>query len=385
MERSDAARVAKTVDVMAGEKLLYIFDETDWHSRMPLATVAKNAGYDVTIGLLSDNDSHDDTHGFKIETIKRTHGFGPFSALGLLFGMRKLVRAQTPDIVHTVTLKYAFLLGLALLFVRVKRVYTLAGLGYLFRGEGIRPQLMRALLCAPLMLVLRNARAKIIFQNPDDQQLLITKKYVRAKNTILIRGSGVDLKKFQATPLPYGETPIVLMPTRLVHGKGIGVFVEAAKILKAKGVDAHFQIAGGITRHNPEAISEDEMNFMTADGSVEWLGRVEGMPALLATASLIVYPSYYGEGIPRVLLEAAACGRPIITADSPGCKEAVIVGKNGMLVPIKDAHATAAAIEQLLSDHAMMEFMGSESRKMAEEMFDVHAIVDQTLQVYRQA
>ena len=373
-----------------GQKLLYIFDEADWHSRIPLAAAARDGGFDVTIGLLSDKDSHSDqeeTHGFDIEIISRKHhGFTAFAALEMIGDIRTLIKNQNPDIVHTVTLKYSFLLGLASLFLNIPRsVYTLAGLGYVFRGHGIKPLIMRAALWAPLMIVLRNKRAKIIFQNPDDFDLLVSKFYVRKSQSILIRGSGVDLEKFKATPLPDDENPIVLMPTRLVHGKGISVFVEAARMLKSKDINARFQIAGGITRHNPEAITGDEMNDMSADGAVEWLGRVEGMPDLLATATLVVYPSYYGEGIPRVLLEAAAAGRPIITTDNPGCKEAVENGLNGLLVPIKDSRMTAEAIETALSDRTKLETMATESRKLAEDQFDVKAVVAQTVKVYARA
>lgn len=368
------------------QKLLYIFDEADWHSRIPLAATARDAGYDVVIGLLSDKDSPGDTHGFEIEIIPRTHhGFTPFAALQIIGDIRKLITTQKPDIVHTVTLKYAFLLGLASLFLNIPRsVYTLAGLGYVFRGHGLKPLIMRAILWAPLMLVLRNKRAKIIFQNPDDLSLLVSKFYVRKSQSILIRGSGVNLKKFKGTPLPEDETPIVLMPTRLVHGKGISIFVDAARSLKGTGMNARFQIAGGITRHNPEAITEDEMNEMTTDSAVEWLGRVEDMPKLLSGATLIVYPSYYGEGIPRVLLEAAAAGRPIITTDNPGCKEAVQNGVNGLLVPIKDVRMTVEAIETLLSDRTKLEAMAKESRQLAEEHFDINEVVAKTLKVYGQ-
>lgn len=365
-----------------GKKLLYIFDETDWHSRIPLATAARDAGYDVTIGLLSDKDSIGDAHGFNLHIIKRSHAFGPFSVLEMITALRRAVRDEAPDLVHTVTLKYAFLLGLALLCLRVPRVYTLAGLGYVFRGHGVKPLLLRGLLWAPLMIVLRNARAKIIFQNPDDLELLTGKFYVRRGQSILIRGSGVDLETFKAAPLPDTDTPVVVMPTRLVHGKGIHVFANAAAILKDKGINAHFQIAGGLTHHNPEAITESEMHRLVAETGVEWLGRVEDMPALLRKASLVVYPSYYGEGIPRVLLEAAAVGRAIVTTDNPGCKETVVQGRNGLLVPVKNAQATAEAIQSLLDSPGTLQSMGQESRTLAEEHFDIHAVVAQTLKIY---
>ena len=137
--------------------------------------------------------------------------------------------------------------------------------------------------------------------------------FARSDQSILIKGSGVYLDRFEARAPLREDAPLVLMPTRLVHEKGVGVFIDAAKILAAQGVEARFQIAGGVTTHNPKAISEAEMEAMLAGSSVEWLGRVSNMPALLACSALVVYPSYYGEGIPRVLLEACAAGRAIVT------------------------------------------------------------------------
>jgi glycosyltransferase involved in cell wall biosynthesis len=179
--------------------------------------------------------------------------------------------------------------------------------------------------------------------------------------------------------------PVVLLPTRLIREKGVIVFIEAARILKARGVNAKFQIAGGMEGHNPNKISKEEMETLTADGATEWLGRVTDMPALYASAALIAYPSYYREGVPKVLLESAAMGKAIITTDHPGCREAVADNDNGLLVPVKDAQATADAIETLLKDPVRRKEMGARSRERAEKEFDVRLIVDQTLKVYEAA
>lgn len=373
---------------MTKRSLLYLFDYADWHSRIPLAHAAHQDGYDVTIAVLGlPAEDEGDLDGMCLLALpKPSLGRNALGILGFVHSIRALVKDLRPDFVHTVTLKYTFFVGLACYGLRHStRVYTLAGLGFLFRSAGFKPAGLRQLIRPALRSILRSKKARVIFQNPDDRSLMLRGGYVRQTNSRVILGSGVDLERFVASHVPayeHGARPLVLMPTRLVREKGIEVFVQAAQTLKAGGMDAKFEIAGGETQHNPKAISAAEMNAMTADGSAKWLGRVQDMPELLSRAHLIVYPSYYGEGIPRVLLEAAATGRPIITTDHPGCREVVEDGVNGFLIPVRDPEATAEAIKQALSDPDKLRQMGEASRSRAETLFDINEVVRQTLSVY---
>lgn len=368
-------------------KLLYIFDHTDWKSRLPLAKAGQKEGWDVTIGIVGNPEDTNALEGLKHATITRPEGrLTLFSILKTILSIRNLIEQEKPNLVHTVTIKYAFFLGLASLFKSNYRIiYTLAGLGFLFRGHGRKPEIIRAALSPFLKFILRNRKAQVIFQNPDDMKLMIEKNYVKEANTHLVISSGVDLEKFKAVPPPAKEEPLVLMPTRLVREKGIHIFIEAARLLKLRGIRARFEIAGGETHHNPSAISKKEMEQITSDSSTHWLGHVDNMTAILTKADIIVYPSYYGEGVPRVLLEAAAAGRPIITTDHPGCREAVEDGSNGFLVPIKDVNAIANAIELLLNDSEKRLEMGHQSRLKAQNSFDLKRIVYKTLEVYQTA
>lgn len=367
------------------EKILYMFDAGDIDSRLPVARAAKAAGYDVTLALVGKTDAP--PQGFKVEYIEVPDGpLNPRALLETIKKTRALIGKVQPDLLHAVTLKYAFIAGLAdLAYPDTKKIYTLAGLGYLFRGEDSKARLTRAALSPFLKLILKRRDARLIFQNPDDMKLMLERGYADPARSALIPGSGVDLEKFVHVPEPQGETPLVLMPTRLVHEKGIAVFAAAAQLLKSRGVKARFQIAGGLTRHNPKAITLEEMKEIAKDGAVEWLGKAENMPALLSKAAIIVYPSYYGEGIPRVLLEACATGRPIVTTDHPGCREAVRHQENGLLVPVKDVDATAAAIEKLLNDAGLRAAMGARGRALAETAFDDRLIAAQTCALYKQA
>jgi len=373
---------------MSSRKFLFVINHIDWFwsHRLPLAKGAQSEGWDVSVAVTGAKDDQNLTKqlftGYELPPSDQ--GYMPFSLLKIIWSIHKIIKREKPDVLHAITLKYAFLAGLAARFHKnICVVHTLAGLGYLFSGEGMKPKILRIIVGPFLKLALKSDNTELIFQNPDDMALMIKRGFANPDQSTLIRGSGVDLKEFPLIPIPQDDAPIVLMPTRLVHDKGVAVFIEAANILLAKNVPARFQIAGGITTNNPNAISKAEMDGMIDGTNVEWLGKISDMPALYAASSLICYPSYYGEGVPKVLLEAAATGRAIITTDHPGCREAVRDKESGLLVPIKDAKATAAAIEALLKDPEKLALMGGKSRELANSEFDVASVVKRTLAVYQ--
>jgi len=369
---------------MAQKKILYVINHLDWFwsHRLPLAQGALAQGWRVEVaahGARRDPALTD--YGFHPHELPDQERFGPIVALKTIAAIRRLLRETQADMVHAITLKYAFLTGLAALGnKRTQRVFTIAGLGYLFSGEGLKPKILRAFIAPFLKLALKNAR--VIVQNPDDLRLLIKGGFVQEEQCALIRGSGVDIERFNPRENAEIDPLMVLMPTRLILEKGVGIFVEAAHILKSKDVHARFVIAGGIDKRNPHALTLAEMRSFIAGGGVEWVGKVDDMPALYAQAALIAYPSYYREGVPKVLLEAAAMGKAIVTTDHPGCREAVRSGVNGLLVPLKDAPALAAAIGELLNDPARRAAMGQAGRRRAVEEFDAQIIVAQTLMAY---
>ena len=373
-------------------EICYVINHIDWFwsHRLPLARGAQEDGWDVSVavpGASADENLADE--GFKgIDLPAPDQGFGPLGVIKTIFALRRIIRRDSPDLIHAITLKYAFITGLATLgLANVKLVHTIAGLGYLFSGEGVKPKVLRTLIGPFLRLALRRANIHLIFQNPDDMHIMISRGFADPDRAHLIRGSGVDTAEFMPCEAPseandQGDNPIVVMPTRLVHDKGVAIFVEAARLLKEEGVNVSCQIAGGVTQNNPLAISQDDMENMVKDGAAEWLGKVSDMPALLAKAALVAYPSYYREGIPKVLLEAASMAKAIVTTDHPGCKEAVKDGYNGLLVPVKDARALATAIKTLLDDPKLCAEMGAHSRQRAVDEFDVKIIVKQTLETY---
>ncbi|MBK6896033.1 MAG: glycosyltransferase family 4 protein [Alphaproteobacteria bacterium] len=372
---------------MARGKLLYVINHPDWFwsHRLPLALGAKETGYEVLVAMPDgENNKKLSEYGFQGFDLPSFENKGsPLTAVKTMCALQKLLQQQKPDIVHAITLKYAFMTGIVTRFDKSSRtVHTIAGLGYLFSGEGIRPKALRLLIGPLLKFALKGPRTRIIVQNPDDLDLLVRRGFVREDRTILIRGSGVDTETFKPSGQPEEDPPIVLMPTRLLRDKGVSVFIDAARILKKKGVNARFQIAGGLSPNSPGAITEPEMRQMIADASVEWLGKRDDMPDLLARTTLVAYPSHYREGVPKVLLEAAASGRAIVTTNHPGCREAVQHGVNGLLVPIRNAPSLAAAIEELLLDAPRRKSMENASRIKAVTEFNLRLVVTQTLKNY---
>lgn len=361
-------------------KLLYVINHMDWFwsHRLPLALAAKAQGYDVTIAApAAGQDKTLGEKGFHAADLPISN------PLAVMLSLRAHVKALKPDVIHAITLKFILLTGLSTFGIgKVRRIYTVAGLGYLFYGDGMKARAARFIVWPWLWLVFRAQSCFVIFQNPDDLKTFQKYHLATGQNSTVILGSGVDINAFPSAPLPENVVPVVLMPTRLIREKGVFVFAQAAKILADKGVQARFIIAGGLSTTNPAAILEAEMEAMMRLSPVEWLGKVDDMPELYAGADLIAYPSWYGEGIPKVLLEAAATGRAIVTTDHPGCREVVENGKNGLLVPVRNALALARAIEVLLDNAPKRQEMGEMSRKLAEEKFKVELVNAATLACY---
>jgi len=354
--------------------------------RLPIARAARNSGLEVHVA--ADIDSDDEIRVLQEEGLifHRVHlsrgGLNPYGDLGYMAQLRAVMKRLQPHLVHNVTVKpivYGSVVARSLGLTRI--VNSVSGLGYSFSGEGSRHVLAHVARIA-YRLALRRRDIRVIFQNLDDMETFSAARIIRPEQAALIRGSGVDLEAFPCAPEPTG-VPRVVLPARMLRDKGVVEFAEAAGLLRARGCNAQFLLAGMKDEANPAGLSQQELIDLQRSTGVEWLGHVSDMSSLYRSVHVVCLPSYR-EGLPKALIEACAVGRPIVTTDVPGCREVVTEGVNGLLVRPRDAAALAQALGRVLADPALRFRMGAEARRRAEAEFDVKGVVRATLNLYRE-
>lgn len=356
----------------------------------------------------------------------------PFIELRTVFRLLLIYLVESPTIVHHFTIKCVLYGTLAAKLSRTQNVVNaITGLGYIFINNSIKARLLR-LIVQPLYFFTLNARrCRVVVQNQDDLNLLVDRKLVAPEKLSLIRSSGVNLQKFNPSLLQSkgsqskgsqskgsqsknsekgssqeniggqknseiednisaiarqrdNRSVTILLASRIVGDKGVYEYIEAARNLQAKGHKAVFKMAGALYPGNPSAVSEEEVEQWEMDGVVEWLGHVDNMTEVIAEADIVVLPSHGGEGVPKILIEAAAMAKPLVATDVPGCRDAVDSGRNGFLVPAKSVDLLSTAMEQLIEDAALRQKMGAEGRKKAEAEFDVRCVIAKTLEIYEE-
>jgi glycosyltransferase involved in cell wall biosynthesis len=350
-----------------------------------VAVAARAAGYDVAVASPPGDTGPITAHGFAHHAFPLSRGgTNPIADALTVLGLVRLFRRVRPDIVHAVAIKAVAYGGIAARIAGVPAlVSAISGLGHSFVTRGPAGALARAAVTALFRLAFAHPQALVIFQNDDDRKLIAARVRLPAERAAMIRGSGVDLEAFVGAAEPAG-TPIVALPARMLRDKGIPEFVEAARRLKAEGLAARFVLVGAVDSANPASLDEASLRKWEADGLVEWWGRREDMPAVLQSAHLVVLPSFYGEGLPKVLLEAAASARAVVTTNVPGCRDAVEPGVTGLLVPARDPVALADAVAALVRDPDRRRRMGQAGRALAERRFGVAQVVETHLALYRQ-
>jgi glycosyltransferase involved in cell wall biosynthesis len=354
-----------------------------WSHRLPLARAARKAGYRVClitrVAQYGERIRAEEIEVFP--TVLRREGRNPRSELSAIAEIARIYKSVHPQIVHHVGIKPIIYGSVAARLARVPIVVNaLPGLGYVFARSDRRARLFRAAIAPVLRRLLNRPNVSVILQNRENESVLVNAHIVAPEKVALIRGSGVDLTQFPVQPEGSGR-PVVLLASRMLWDKGVGEFVDAARRLKRDGTDARFVLVGETDPANPATIPEKQLRSWVAEGVVEWWGRREDMPHVFAEAAIVCLPSYC-EGLPKVLLEAAASGRPIVATDVPGCREIVRHRENGFLVPVRDSEAIASAMLELLGDRSMRERMGRRGRQIVEDSFSVQQIVSETLDLY---
>ena len=364
-------------------KLLFVVTE-DWYfvsHRLPLAVAAKAVGFDVAVATRLASLTHIiEAAGIRTISLEISRrGVNPLYELATLVRLWRLYRRERPNIVHHVALKPVLLGGMAARLAGIHAVVSaVAGMGFLFADKDRLPW-ARAWLKRLLPMVIGSGRT--IVQNPDDAALLDASG-VPPERIRLICGAGVDLAQFKPHPEQEGS-PLVVLPARMLWDKGIGEFVIAARQLRRQGISARFALVGERDTANPASVPLAELKAWCEECVVEWWGQCEDMPGVFAQSHVVCLPSYR-EGLPKALLEAAACGRPIVTTDATGCREVVRHEDNGLLVPVRDAVALAASLERLIRDSDLRQRMGQRGRERAESEFSQQRVTAETLAVYRE-
>lgn len=310
-------------------------------------------------------------------------GMNPFKEFTSLLTLYRAYSKIKPHIVHHVTIKPVLYGSCIARIARIPAVVNaISGLGYVFISRGILATARRLCVQAIYRSVLRHRNSTVLFQNPDDRDFFVSNRLVAPGDFVMVKGSGVDTTKF----IPFdsnNEIPVVLMVARLLRDKGLVEFVEAARLLRHKGVEARFLVAGDPATGNPAGVSEAQLAVWQEEGVVEFLGYCGSILPVYQSSDIICLPSYR-EGLPKALIEGASVGRPLVATDVPGCREVVREGVNGFLVALGDSAGLARALECLITDKSLRLKMGSMSRELVlREGFGEEYVVAATISVYR--
>lgn len=369
-----------------------LFANTEWYLfnfRLSLATALQNAGHQVIMV------SPPGRYGDKLLALgldwrpapMRRLSLNPISELRLLWWLMQLLRREQIDLVHGFTIKCAVYSSLAARLTGNRaRIGAVAGLGYVFTSGSAKARLLRRLAGLTFRTAFAGRRSRIIVQNPDDLALFESSRLARPDQLCLIRGSGVDLQRY--TPATEAirtsaEQPFrIVLPARMLWDKGVAEWVAAARLLRQSHPQVRMLLAGEPDFGNPSAVPVDQLQAWHDEGVIEWLGKIDDMPALFRSVHAVALPSYR-EGLPRSLIEAAGCALPLITTDVPGCREVVTHEQEGLIVPVRDATALAAAIVRLADDPDACRRFGKAAHARALDAFDERIVIERTLQVYQ--
>jgi len=364
------------------KKILFVVN-VDWFfisHRLPLAIEALKRGYEVHIACgITDKKEYLENLGLKVHSLSLSRSAtGIRGELKSFSEIYKILKKTNPAIAHFVTIKPVLYGGIASRFLNIgKKVFSISGLGFVFIKQGLKASLVRIFIKTMYRVALCGKDTYVVVQNPDDKAVVNS---ICDINIALIRGSGVDLNLYSYTE-ENSEKIKVIMACRLLKDKGVFEYVEAAKIIKNKGIDVDFELYGDTDIHNPAALTNNELEKIKKDGFVTVYGFRNDIASLFQKANIIVLPSYR-EGLPKVLIEAAACGRAVVTTDVPGCRDAIEADITGLLCKVRDANSLAEQIEKLILDSDLRNSMGKAGRELAKKEFDIKKVVQKHFEIY---
>ncbi len=367
---------------------ILLSSNTDWYLynyRLPLIKYLHNHGFEVILASPTGNHAGKlQALGFRwVPWLLGRKTLAPWSEISAIFEIANIYRHEKLDLVHHNTIKPSIYGSLAARLTGVRGIVnSITGRGYVFLGDSTQSRLLRYLVHQLYKIAFSSKNCVAIFENKSDQTYFNDKRLITSKQSRLIESSGVDPEKFHPLPEP-DDIPTILHASRMLWDKGVGVLVEAARILH-KRIKVRVVLVGAPDPGNPASIPEATLRGWHSDGTIEWWGFQSDMLKIYSRSHIVTLPSMYAEGLPISLLEAAACGRPVVTTKIPGCQDFVIDGYNGLLVPPGDHIALADALEKLAVDPNLRRRMGAAGRQRVLEKYTTDRVNAATLAVYRE-
>jgi len=372
----------------SNKKIIFLVNNLDFFvsHRLEIAKTVLDKGFNVTIGYGENNRVDCKTlkkKGFNLNLIPMYRGSNNlFNELKTFNSIWKFFKKEKPDIVHLITIKPYLYGGIVSLIQKIPAVVTaVSGLGSLFIRKDFKSLLLRFLLFPLFKLAFSPKNQIVILQNKFDSKLLIEWRALNPSKVRFIKGSGIKLQNFNNLNEPKGSIK-VCYASRLLKSKGVYDFISAAKILKSNNLKCEFILAGDLDTKSPTGLSSNDLKKLKKISFLKIIGFQKNIPKLYAKSHIICLPSYYREGLPKSLLEAAAASRAVVTTDHPGCRDAIIPNKTGLLVPIKDPKKLASAIQYLINNPGIRLKMGKNGRRLAETQFRVEKVVKLHMQIY---
>ncbi|ARC91076.1 glycosyltransferase family 1 protein [Vibrio coralliilyticus] len=366
-------------------KLLFVVN-VDWFfvsHRLPIALAAIEEGYEVHL-VCAITDKRTFLEGLGIQVHSYPLSRGVKGILGDFAAIRKLsavINQVSPDVIHCITIKPVLYGGLLSRIKNIQQlVYSISGLGFVFTDNTFSTRLLRALIKKIYKLAIYNS-GRVIFQNENDLKLLLDNSIIKPGQEVLIKGAGVEIDDYDYFPECLDSVPIVMFLARLLKDKGIFEFVDASHEVHKKYPDVRFVIVGDIDEGNPNSITSSELASISQSEYIDCWGYTNEPEKIIPRANIMVLPSYR-EGFPKSLIEAAACGRATVTTDVPGCRDAIIDGKTGLLVPVKDSKSLARAIETLIDKPQYRMELGKQARLLAEKNYRIQDVIDVHMKLY---
>ncbi|ALS31799.1 hypothetical protein PTRA_a0441 [Pseudoalteromonas translucida KMM 520] len=369
-------------------RLLFIVN-VDWFfisHRLSIAKKALASGYEVTVACrFTEHKDELASMGFNVVDIPFTRsGGGIASEVNTIKTIKATIKDLRPSLIHAITIKPVLYSGMALHVIKqdIPFVAAISGLGYVFAASSIRAKVTRLIASAFYKVALSQKYKTVIFQNTSDEKILTDVAKLKGSDKVLIKGSGADLSVYNYYPENICNTIKIVMACRLLKEKGVYQYIDAARIIKEQYPNTEFLLVGTPDLENPNTVKQIEIDSWVNQNLITYLGHRSDIPAIFADSNIVCLPSFYGEGVPKVLIEAAACGRAIVTTDNPGCRDAIIEGVTGFTVPIRDSKALAIALQKLISEPELRVSMGNKARAFAEAEFDVDSVVAKHLDIY---